>query len=711
MTDDCKSNSENEKTITVFMPSSSGDASDQSGRAASLCDGQIVEERYRVLNLVGRGGMGSVYKVEEILSKRILALKTLHPESLSETTWRRFQKEVQASQRLDHPTLIRIYHLGLIAGSQPYFVMEFFEGKTLAEQIKTTGCLELETALLIFIQTCFALGYAHKMGVIHRDLKPSNIMISGINQGANVDVRIVDFGIAKVIDAEETKSMTLTKTGEIFGTPYYMSPEQCLGVAIDHRSDIYSLGCVLYEALAGTPPFLGESALPTMMKHQSERPQSLKEASFGKEFPETIENLVMKLLEKRPDDRYQNLYDAAHDMNEVMISLRSGSSPEITKARSERLPAAKASPLRTTRNTSDISGIALYAVVLAACSIGAFILGRQAPRELWPLSKPTATSVSLITQPDHFDNRYSRPPLDVNYIKSEYYSSWSPSDPATRLFHFPPGPENSLGMIVDVPPGVKFLTIKDGALVEATRHAHGDVIVKNFQPFGLAVSDLSQEEPDLMRKFRPDELKTIEQINSYYPDQSLAYLSSLPSVESLNIRDSKNLTDNCFTYINELPNLKKLSVGQEINSAGILRLKRLRNLNTFRCKSMDDSTRVLSALAGSTAIEELGFRHGLLKDSDCRLIATMPNLKRLDISMNGLLSEKALEYLRTLSKLEFLYIQGSNLHSSCIPTLQKFPKLRSLTIGTTRWSAEERWQLGRALPRCRLYIDYDTPMQ
>jgi len=206
----------------------------------------IIAGRYKVVALLGRGGMGCVYRVQQIFLRKEYALKTLSPTDAgtkAETSWRRFQKEAQAASALDHPCLIKVHDFGTDDG-QPFFVMDFFDGETLSERFKREGALTLETAIAVFSKICQGLSYAHSQGIVHRDIKPSNIMIS---RGTSLEVRIVDFGIAKFNDTEDIDLISLTKTGEVFGTPYFMSPEQCMGKSTDHRSDIYSLGCLIYD--------------------------------------------------------------------------------------------------------------------------------------------------------------------------------------------------------------------------------------------------------------------------------------------------------------------------------------------------------------------------------------------------------------------------------------------------------------------------------
>ncbi|HEY9684377.1 MAG TPA: serine/threonine-protein kinase [Drouetiella sp.] len=276
--------------------------------------GQILSGRYRVISLLGKGGMGLVYKVEQIFLNQELALKTLDKSELTDVLLRRFQTEARAVFSVNHPNIIALHDFGLLDETTPFMVMELATGQTLADILRDRS-LTLDEALSLFIQVCFGLAHAHENGVIHRDVKPSNIMLmNGMPWGTEGSVKILDFGIAKLVQHEEGEIQALTRTGQIFGSPLYMSPEQCLGEKVDHRSDIYSLGCVIFESLTRTPPFVSDNALSTMLMHQSSTNPSLKEASMGGEFPQALEDVLRKMLAKNPDDRYQNLGHTAHDL-------------------------------------------------------------------------------------------------------------------------------------------------------------------------------------------------------------------------------------------------------------------------------------------------------------------------------------------------------------------------------------------------------------
>jgi serine/threonine protein kinase len=222
---------------------------------SDLQPGAILGGRYEVVSLLGVGGMGVVYRVNQIFLDKHFALKTIGKLQTSDTKIRRFQLEARAAFAVNHPNIIAVNDFGLLDDGTPFLVMELIEGQTLTDRLKEKGGkLAITDVIQIFVQACFGLAYAHENGIVHRDIKPSNIMIlNGIPLSSEGSVKIVDFGIAKFAQHDDGEVQALTKTGEIFGSPLYMSPEQCSGEHVDYRSDIYSLGCVLFEALTGTP--------------------------------------------------------------------------------------------------------------------------------------------------------------------------------------------------------------------------------------------------------------------------------------------------------------------------------------------------------------------------------------------------------------------------------------------------------------------------
>ncbi|CAN5319925.1 hypothetical protein BH10CYA1_BH10CYA1_29230 [soil metagenome] len=325
---------------------------------------QILGGRYRVLSVLGRGGMGIVYKVEQIFLGKELALKTIEKSEQSDFTLRRFQTEARAVFSVNHPNIIAVHDFGLLDDQTPFMAMEIVIGKTLGEVLES-HVLSIEEAVPLFIQVCFGLAHAHDNGVVHRDIKPNNIMIlDGLPWGTEGSVKILDFGIAKLTQHEGGEIQALTRTGEIFGSPFYMSPEQCLAGKIDHRSDVYSLGCVLFETLTGRPPFTSDSALNTMMLHHTGAIPTLREASLGGDFPPALEQVVRTMLEKNPNARYQNLGLAAHDLAAITQANAASTSSIVSLPKSVK--PAQAPNLVTMRRSHFGT---LLVCIAATCSM------------------------------------------------------------------------------------------------------------------------------------------------------------------------------------------------------------------------------------------------------------------------------------------------------------------------------------------------------
>jgi eukaryotic-like serine/threonine-protein kinase len=269
--------------------------------------GTKVAEKYEVLSEVGHGGMSIVYKARHELMDRIVAIKMLQAALVNDqTSIKRFQQEAQAASCLTHPNVIAVHDYGLAPSGQPYLVMDFLQGESLADVIKRDNHVEGVRAANIFIQACDALEHAHQKGVLHRDLKSGNIMLTEFEGHQDV-VKVVDFGIAKLMPNSGKQIQNLTQTGEIFGSPIYMSPEQCLGQQLDSRSDIYSMGTMLYEALTGLPPLMGDTIIDTMQMHVSTKPQPFTAVRPDLKIPPELERICFRAVEKKQDDRFPSM--------------------------------------------------------------------------------------------------------------------------------------------------------------------------------------------------------------------------------------------------------------------------------------------------------------------------------------------------------------------------------------------------------------------
>lgn len=268
-------------------------------------DPELLGGRYRLRNQIARGGMTDVFLGQDTLLSRPVAIKRLFPEFAADPSFvERFRREATAAANLNHPNVVAVYDWGSAAGTY-YIVMEYIEGQSLAELLRSGGPLPPEQAAEIAMFVSAALGFAHDNGVIHRDVKPGNVLLSPDGK-----VKVTDFGIA--IAAFGGAESNLTQTGSVMGTATYFSPEQAQGQTLDHRSDLYSLGIVLYEMLCGRPPFTGDSSVAVAYKHVQQPVPT--PSSLGIVLPESLEAITMKLLAKNPAKRYPTAKDLQRDL-------------------------------------------------------------------------------------------------------------------------------------------------------------------------------------------------------------------------------------------------------------------------------------------------------------------------------------------------------------------------------------------------------------
>jgi serine/threonine protein kinase len=270
--------------------------------------GITIDDKYRIESKLGEGGMGAVYLSTRLMIGDTVAIKILHSAQVSDPqAIERFRREAQAAARLKHQNAVTIYDFGVSNEGSVYLVMELAEGQSLRDIIKQQGPVTPSAAAEIMSQVCAALDAAHRQHIVHRDMKPDNIIVEVTNTGLRV--KVLDFGIAKMRDLTASN---LTQTGAVMGTPYYMSPEHCMGEELDHRSDIYSLGIVLFEMLAGVVPFNSPISTAVVVQHVNQAPPSLR--ALNASISPAVEAVVMHALEKRREARPQTAGQLAQEL-------------------------------------------------------------------------------------------------------------------------------------------------------------------------------------------------------------------------------------------------------------------------------------------------------------------------------------------------------------------------------------------------------------
>jgi serine/threonine-protein kinase len=276
--------------------------------------GTLFAGRFRVEEVIGVGGMGTVYLAQHELLKRPVALKVIRADlANSKELNPRFRREARAASRVDHPHVTYILDFGETEQGRAYMAMEYVEGPTLAHALFREGPFSVERAAAILEQIAQALAAAHACNVIHRDLKPRNVVLTE-HAGQADFVKVLDFGLAKIVDLKSTS--VITPLGHTFGTPEYISPEQAVDQPVDHRADIYSLGVVAYEVLTGQVPFIGNTT-QVVTAHVNRIPLPLSSASARGDIPTVLDRIVARCLEKRPDDRFQSAAELAEALARI----------------------------------------------------------------------------------------------------------------------------------------------------------------------------------------------------------------------------------------------------------------------------------------------------------------------------------------------------------------------------------------------------------
>jgi serine/threonine protein kinase len=312
----------------------------------------ILEGQFKILQKIGSGGMGSVYRAQQTDMNRMVGVKILHPKLANRKDLvSRFRREARAMSHLAHPNTTKVFLYGELDDGSLYIVMEFLDGKNLNQTVRADGPFSVQRALPILIQVCGALDEAHKAGIIHRDMKPENIFLC--QQGGLKDyAKVLDFGLAKVTEREmRPGSLILTQEGMVFGTPEFMSPEQAQGKVLTPASDIYSLAVILYEVLTGKLPYDAKTPMDYIQAHVTVKPIPLDERVPDKHFPPLLSKVIERALAKKPEDRFPSSAEFAAAMQAVLEGRT-----ELPKVPADTAPTVKMAPVDLTRESGAAGG-------------------------------------------------------------------------------------------------------------------------------------------------------------------------------------------------------------------------------------------------------------------------------------------------------------------------------------------------------------------
>jgi len=627
--------------------------------ALEFAPGTLIGLQYRIDRKLGGGGMGVVYKCQDLAMDRTVAIKFLQPHLAS--THRgliRLQQEARALSKLTDASIVKVHHFSRSSETAPpYLVMDFLEGKSLAEIIEAERCIELDRCLRIMIQVADGLAHAHRLGIVHRDLKPANIML--VVENGRETAKILDFGMAKILYSMDQMDEHLTRTGEVFGTPAYMSPEQTLGKTVDDRTDQYSLGCMLFECLAGTTPHVGTTAMETMIRHVTHDVDPLSQASLGKKFPARVETLVHRLLSKDPSKRYLSMEEVRDELFRAL-----NKTPECSDTR------VLAGTVVPGKHSKAMKIIVLSTGLLMVCAVGIGFLSVQQSREQ---AKHAAAEQVLHSQP--------ATPYPVTLkmvIRGQLHEAPDPTDPyfadaASSMLRYTA--DHMYAEKVALKRG-RFAYLTDQGLaaiqrmpnvrdVELTRCEYiGDQGIKHLLKFNLRSLDVSF---------------------TSVTDGVLAILRPMKSLESLSFVDDGAITNAGMKELQYFPHLWCLNLDRtSVNSQGLADIAKCKSLKVIKLNHLNVAGG-LSELQALPVLGILDLSSCDIHDQDLKALVPMSRLRNLSLK-SAQITEKGLETLKRMKQLKHMSVFNvSGINKAQIDDLQK------------------------ALPNCHVRCDEDDP--
>ncbi len=632
--------------------------------------GTIIGGAFQIERIIGQGGMGIVYLASHKNMQQRYALKVLAPNLVSEQYWMRFQAEAKTLASLKHPCMVSVYDLGIHQKSVFYYSMDYLEGRNLEDILAREGPQSIERTLEIFLAVLDGLTYAHRNGIIHRDIKPANIFICSKSASGAVDVKILDFGIAKLIKADGQQE--LTSVGEIFGSPYYMSPEQCNGQDVDVRSDIYSVGCSIFETLSGLVPFEADSAVEIALMHEEDKPPSVAEI-VGNSLLKPFDFVIAKCMAKIPNQRYQSAKELALDLERI----RDG------KSVAAELPAPKQlleTDLADENQSKTAIKLIFAFICLAGISVGIFYVwqtffvhdyskilaahekARANERaEALALERQAATSAAIDSGADS-DSTKAKAFLKTN--KANYSRMVEMNGRMQKAFYFPS--DFSLGTIQF--PDYRY------------QNAQGRILLAqncNSLPL-LQANQIVQEFPELLSFFGKDELQGIGLPTGNCSPELLNQIGKLTSLKTLDLFDSEEVD---FARLDRLTKLEDftISLANPKSIAEFVGCKILPQLRKLEIRYCSNASTVLEKLTHSEKMKSLSLRSTPISDFDCKQIATIENLEELSLRSVQMTDHK-LELLAAKNLRNLNITTCTGLTAGCRPALLTMKNLNSLAL-------------------------------
>lgn len=661
--------------------------------------GQVIDQKYRIIRLLGEGGMGAVYQAQHILLGRDVALKTFRSPHLTEGAWARFQREAQAIARMSHPNIVQVFDFGIAEDQIPYYTMECLSGESLADLLEREEVLSTERCADIFLQLCYGMSLAHSKGIIHRDLKPGNIFIARAGENSGETIKILDFGLA-TLALEGLETQKLTSAGTVFGSPLYMSPEQGLGLEVSGASDIYSCGCAIFEALTGRPPFCGKNALDTLMRHQQESMPKLVSRAGQSPFPLRLVALVERMLAKNPEDRMQSFEAVAAELQSIRRA-RTASSAGVGLLPDIGLPSkADDKGVNSEPAASAIKIVVPFTMLagLLAITVGAILFW---PRALQPPIRPLVDKAPVVRATP--TQAMSEDPAPQPLPMAKFLQNPPVQPHRVRRYFFP------------YPATVGTLKWTVGDQAFASEHeAKGEVVIPADACVEFSADTQFAYQPELFDGFGNEELDRVVLRPSMAANwqKGLKRICRRDRLVQLVLNDLPEIKDDCIDDINRLKNLKILYIDDTgITGNGLARLRRLPHFSNLSARGCKPVKPALAELRNSKEITGLFLANCELDNNDLGTIATMSSLNDIAIGGNPLITDAGLAKLLGLTELRIMRMRNTSVTPACIDFFRKMHRLDRLEIDYEGWSKENQAELKRVLRGCELVRKAKKPNQ
>jgi serine/threonine protein kinase len=704
----------------------------------NLSVSQVIDGKYRILEPIGQGGMGAVFRVFHIQLDKEVALKTFVTDALTEEAWLRFQREAQAIARLNHLNVVKVFDFGVDSDGVPYYTMELLRGRSLAQVIDEEGGFDQKRTISTFIMVARGLAAAHSRGIIHRDIKPGNILLMEDNSGRYEEsVKLVDFGIATLV-SDSDNAAPQGESGVIFGSPLYMSPEQFRGDKLTPGTDLYSFGCTLFEALTTKPPFFGANAIETMSMHLNAAPPTLDSALPAMDVPQRLERLLGSLLAKDVQDRpadfsiverellavLERLEATAALASKASIKRLATSAPidddDEIEARADLLPQSfwKRSVISTIALVSLlVLGIAGGAVVLQK-PIKAVLAGTESPLPTGNIPEgspgasgqplpdgapvPKSSRISSAIEKGTFDQ------ADLTFVGAfEKAAKTVPDLDPKVLAAIKPGSfdvtseeerEHKIKHFV-FPKGVNLGKFKLGLASgpENEAQATGDVVL--FRHTWFYPGKQFAKYPELLDGFKNDSITAITaDQNCLLTDKHMAKIVHWKELGGFDI-DARRLTPAGLSGINRLTKLSAFGLPyMSLTADQIGRIYDLHKMKVLDLSGLTNVRTLLTELGPGLKLKELYVQDCALTDEDLKYISGYSDLERLSVRDNPKVTDVGVKYLSKAKLLKSLELSGTSVSPAVSEIFEEFPSLSRAVVNTRVWNEQQRQQFASKLP-------------